>query len=113
MRKGRVQKAASLVNIKTSMPLELVCIDFLSLEPDNSDTRNILVKLDNFTKNYPYYRPNPPDSSQRFWDNLILNYGFSQTIHCDEGANFESELIAELCSIAGVKSQNNPLSPLW
>lgn len=44
------EKAAPLVNIPTSRPLELVCIDFLSLEPDQSNTKNILVITDHFTK---------------------------------------------------------------
>lgn len=33
-RKTPPEKAAPLVNIKTSRPLELVCMDFLSIEPD-------------------------------------------------------------------------------
>ncbi len=49
-RKSRTQRAAELVNIKAYAPLELVCIDYLSLEPDSSDTRNILVITDYFTK---------------------------------------------------------------
>ncbi|XP_051793644.1 uncharacterized protein LOC127530562 [Acanthochromis polyacanthus] len=49
-RKSRAQWAAKLVNIQVSGPLELICIDFLSLEPDSRDTRNILVITDHFTK---------------------------------------------------------------
>lgn len=49
-RKARVQRASKLVNIKVSGPLELVCMDFLSLEPDSKDTRNILVITDHYTK---------------------------------------------------------------
>lgn len=39
-----------MVNIKATYPLELVCMDYLSLEPDSRDTRNILVITDHFTK---------------------------------------------------------------
>lgn len=42
------EKAAIMVNIKTTRPLELVCIDFLSLEPDKSNTKDILVITDHF-----------------------------------------------------------------
>lgn len=49
-RRSHAQRAAELVNIKAYAPLELVCIDYLSLEPDSSDTRNILVITDYFTK---------------------------------------------------------------
>ncbi len=41
-----VQKAAPLINIRTSRPLELVCMDFLSVEPDSSNTKDILVITD-------------------------------------------------------------------
>ena len=37
-RKARAQRAAKLVNIKVSAPLELICIDFLTLEPNSRDT---------------------------------------------------------------------------
>ncbi len=38
-RKTPPERAAPLVNIQTSRPLELVCIDFLSLEPDQSNIK--------------------------------------------------------------------------
>ena len=49
-RKGLAEKAAPLVNITTSRPLQLVCMDFLSVEPDQSKTKDILVITDHFTK---------------------------------------------------------------
>ena len=39
--KRRAQKSAPLVNIRTTAPMELVCMDFQSLEPDNKNTTNI------------------------------------------------------------------------
>lgn len=44
-RKAQPQKAAPMVNIRTTYPLELVCMDYLSLEPDSHDTRNIWSSL--------------------------------------------------------------------
>lgn len=49
-RKVSPQKAAPMKSIKTTYPLELGCMDYLSLEPDNHDTRNMLVMIDHFTK---------------------------------------------------------------
>lgn len=49
-RKRYPDRDAPLVNIQTSRPIELVCMDFLSLEPDNRNTRDILVVTDHFTK---------------------------------------------------------------
>ncbi|KAL1268799.1 hypothetical protein QQF64_034162 [Cirrhinus molitorella] len=40
-------------------------------------------------------------------------YGFPQRLHLDQGASFESELIAELLELAGVdKSQTSPYHPM-
>ena len=49
-RKAQAERSAPLVNIKTSRPLQLVCMDYLSLEPDGRGTKNILVITDHFTK---------------------------------------------------------------
>lgn len=49
-RKTHPQKAAPLVNIQTHRPLQLVCMDFLTLEPDSSNNKDILVITDHFKK---------------------------------------------------------------
>ncbi len=49
-RKTLPEKATPLVNIMTTRPLELVCMDFLSIELDRSNTKDILVITDHFTK---------------------------------------------------------------
>ena len=49
-RKTAVKKKAELVNITTSSPMELVCIDFLSLEPNKGGHESILVITDHFTR---------------------------------------------------------------
>lgn len=113
-RKSRAQRAAELVNIKAYAPLELVCIDYLSLEPDSSDTRNILVITDYFTK-FSWAFPTKDQTAKTvasvLWENLICHFGFPKRIHSDQGANFESELVKELCTIAGVKSRTTPYHP--
>ena len=48
--KTREQPRSELVNIVTSRPMELVCIDFLSLERSKGNIEDILVITDHFTK---------------------------------------------------------------
>ncbi len=49
-RKVLPQKSVPLVNIQATRPLQLVCIDCPPLEPDKSNTHDILVITDFFTK---------------------------------------------------------------
>lgn len=44
--KSLPEKAAPLVNIQVTRPLELVCMDFLSIEPDSRNTKDVLVITD-------------------------------------------------------------------
>ncbi|CAI5655207.1 unnamed protein product [Oreochromis niloticus] len=104
-RKALPERAAPLVNITTTRPLELVCMDFLSVEPDRSNTKDILVITDHFTK----YAVAGPTQNQKartvakwLWDNFIIHYGFPEKLHSDQGPDFESRLIKELCQIAGI-----------
>ena len=48
-RKAPAKPAAPLVNITTSGPLELVCMDFLSVEADRANKKSILVVTDHYT----------------------------------------------------------------
>ncbi|KAL1269572.1 hypothetical protein QQF64_031861 [Cirrhinus molitorella] len=107
------EKAAPLVNIRTSRPLELVCMDFLSLEPDQSNTKDILVMTDHFTK-YAIAVPTRNQKAQTvakcLWDNFLVHYGFPEKLHSDQGTDFESHTIKELCKVAGTsKTRTTPL----
>lgn len=114
-RKALPDKAAPLVNITTSRPLELLCMDFLSLEPDSSNTKDILVLTDHFTK----FAVAIPTANQKartvakcLWDSFIVYYGIPERIHTDQGPDFESRLIKELCEVAGIqKSRTTPYHP--
>ena len=48
LRQKAIQECASLVNITTIQPLEMV--DFLSLEPSKGGIENVLVITDHFTR---------------------------------------------------------------
>lgn len=114
-RKALPEKAAPLVNIQTSRPLELLCMDFLSLEPDTSNTKDILVLTDHFTK-FAMAIPTPNQKARTvaksLWDNFIVYYGIPERLHTDQGPDFESKLIRELCSVAGIqKCRTTPYHP--
>lgn len=114
-RKAFPEKAAPLVNIRANRPLELVCMDFLSLEPDSSNTKDILVITDHFTK-FAVAIPTPNQKAKTvtrcLWDNFIVYYGIPEKLHTDQGTDFESKLIKELCEVAGIKKlRTTPYHP--
>lgn len=93
-RKTPPEKAASLVSIKTSRLLELVCMDL-----DRSNTKEILVLNDHFTK-YAVVIPTRNQKAQTvakcLWGNVLVHYGFPEKLH---RPRFESCLMKEVCQI--------------
>ena len=115
LRKGRVS-TAPLVNISTSQPLELVCIDYLSIEPSKGGIENVLVVTDHFTR-YAQAYPTPNQTAKTtakvLFENFILHYGFPLQLHSDQGRNFESEVIQHLCKFANItKTHTSPYHPM-
>ena len=103
-RKTAVKKKAELVNITTSSPMELVCIDFLSLEPSKGGHESILVITDHFTRlaqAIPTRNQKATTTARALFDNFFIHYGFPGKLHSDQGANFESKVIKKLCKLAG------------
>lgn len=49
-RKTLPKKVAPLSHLQSDGPLDLVCMDFLSIEPDSSSTENVLVITDHYTR---------------------------------------------------------------
>lgn len=104
-----------MVNIKTTYPLELVCMDYLSLEPDSRDNRNILVITDHFMKfvvAVPTKDQKAKTVARALWENFLVHYGFTSPLHSDQGRDFESYTIRELCSLIGAeKVRTTPYHP--
>uniref|UniRef100_A0A669EIA0 Gypsy retrotransposon integrase-like protein 1 n=1 Tax=Oreochromis niloticus TaxID=8128 RepID=A0A669EIA0_ORENI len=107
---------APLESIKTCAPLELVCIDFWSAEDSNNKSVDVLVITDHFTKLAHAFQCQDQTAkrvAKKLWDGFFCVYGFPQRIHSDQGASFESELLAELLVLGGVaKSLTSPYHPM-
>ena len=106
LRRKTPPQVAPLQPIYVTKPLELVHMNYLSLEPSKGNTENVLVITDHFTRYalaYPSKTQTAQATARILWDNFICHYGFPEKFISDQGRNFESDLIKELCKIAGVK----------
>lgn len=114
-RRSLPEKAAPLVNITATRSLELVCMDFLTVEPDSSNTKDILVVTDHFTK----YAVAVPTLNQKarmvaktLWDHFFVHYGIPEKLHSDQGPDFESQTIKERCELIDTqKMRTTPYHP--
>ncbi|MCG8034498.1 MAG: DDE-type integrase/transposase/recombinase, partial [Candidatus Thiodiazotropha taylori] len=115
-RKTRPVPAAELVNITSNAPLDIVCIDYLSLETSKGGYENVLVITDHFTRYaqaYPTRNQTAQTTARILFDNFIVHYGFPCKLHSDKAQNFESKVIRHLCKAGGVKkTRTTPYHPM-
>ena len=119
LRFKRLSGRATLNPIETSRPLELVHIDYLTIEaPKNSRSQkdvNILIVTDHFPRYAQAYvtpNQNAPTVAKMLWDKFFVHYEFPEKILSDQGRNFESKLLKELCILAQIKKmRTTPYRP--
>ena len=103
--KARQQKAPLKNNVATH-PLELVHLDYLYLEPGKGLEENALVITDHFTRYAQAYvtkTQTAQTTANTLWDKFIVHYGLPEKILMDQGHNFESQLVADLCKLMGTQ----------
>ena len=114
--KTRPVPAAELVSISSSAPMDLVCIDYLSLEISKGGYENILVITDHFTR-YAHAIPTRNQTARTtarvLFENFFAHYGFPSRLHSDKAQNFESRVIQHLCRVSGIKkTRTTPYHPM-
>ncbi|KAK7888599.1 hypothetical protein WMY93_024159 [Mugilogobius chulae] len=107
--------AAPLVTIKTSAPMELVSADFLSIGHPEDPFHNVLVMVDHFTK-FAWATATKDQTAlttaKVIWSQVIQPFGVPKRIMSDQGPNFESQLVRELCELYGIqKDHTTPYHP--
>lgn len=113
--KTRQDTKAPLVPMLPKAPLHIVAMDFLTLSRPADHYQNILVVTDLFTK-YAWAIPTVDQTAvttaRALWNTVIQPFGCPETIHSDQGPNFESNIIRELCQLYGCqKTHTTPYHP--
>lgn len=106
---------APLIPVVATQPLEFVTMDYLSLEP-SAGYSSILVITDHFSKfavAIPTRNQTAKTTARLLIDHFLLPYGIPEKLHSDQGANFLSKVISELCSLFGIeRSRTTPYHPM-
>ena len=89
-------------------PLELIHLDFsiIGTKSDSNTTMSVLIVTDHFTRYAAAYvmpKQTAPIVAKVLWQNFLVNYGWPEKILTDQGKNFESSLVTEICELAGVQ----------
>ena len=109
LRRKATGTTAPLVNIVTSQPLELVCMDYLTVETSSGGYQHMFSHHDHFTK-YAQAIPNRNQTArttaEALFNSFVVHYGIPKRLYSDQGANFERKVIKELCQIAGIEKSS-------
>ena len=102
-----VHDKAPLENVDVTYPMELVHMDYLTIEANEGGKDvHILVITDHFTQYAQAIVTSPQTAkciAQKLCDKFIVDCGLPEKILTDQGCNFESDLLKALCEITQVK----------
>uniref|UniRef100_A0A8C5PK00 Gypsy retrotransposon integrase-like protein 1 n=1 Tax=Leptobrachium leishanense TaxID=445787 RepID=A0A8C5PK00_9ANUR len=114
-RKTLPTRTAPMSHLQSQGPMDLVCIDFLCLEPDASGQGNILIVTDHFTRYAQAFSTKDqrtPTVAKVLMEKFFVHYGLPRRIHSDQGRDFESRLVGQLLELLGIqKTRTTPYHP--
>ncbi len=107
---------APLQSVKVGSPMQMVAVDIMGPFPesDNGNT-HILVVGDYFTRYMGAYAiPNQEASTvaRILTNEFFFRFSPPEQLHSDQGKQFESQLVAEVCKLLGItKTRTTPYHP--
>ncbi len=92
-----------------------MAVDFTVLEPSSDGRENVLIVTDIFTKftqAFPTRDQRADTTAKILFREWFLKYGIPERLYSDQGIHFESEVVAELCKMYGMKkTRTTPYRP--
>ena len=116
-RKTTVPKArAGLQTIPAGYPMQIVCADIMGPLPETErGSKYVLVVADYYTKWVEVYGiPNQEATTVavKLVDETFCRFSPPEQLHSDQGRQFESQLIKEICNLLHIrKSHTTPYRP--
>ena len=114
-RKTLPKRVAELSHLNSEGPMDLICMDFLTIEPDSRNICNVLVVTDHYTRYAQAFATKDQKAStvaKVLWEQYFVHYGLPKRVHSDQGRDFEGRLIHELLSMLGIKkTRTTPYHP--
>ena len=97
-------------------PMERVAMDIMGPFPESQrGNRVILVLADYFTKwaeAFPLPNQEASTIAEKLVEEVVCRFGVPRELHSDQGTNFESNLMAEVCRLLGIhKTRTTPYNP--
>ena len=107
---------AKLQTVCVGYPMQMVATDILGPFPQSeSGNSYILVATDYFTRwaeAYPIPDQEATTVAKKLTNELFLRFSPPEQLHCDQGRQFESRLLAEVCELLNIqKSRTTAYHP--
>ena len=110
------KRQAPLGTICAGYPMQVVAVDIMGPLPETEAGNSyILVAGDYYSRwmeAYPILNQEAVTVAQKLVNELFCHFSTLEQLHSDQGSQFESDLIAEVCKILNIrKSRTTPYHP--
>ena len=110
--KGRAPQQS----IKVGSPMQLVAVDILGPLPESQDGNSYVLVVANYFTRWAEAFPIPNQETstvaQVLTNKFFFRFSPPERLHSNQGKQFESELVAEVCKTLGItKSRTTPYHP--